>query len=344
MVYLDIIDVNSVLHSAHNVENVSKERVCGCPNGALITLFRKIAYLLSVDHHVICAFDSKTDRSTILPDYKANRSKVPEVILQSELAYNLLSELNISCVKVNGFEADDLIYSICEKYDMKVPRIYIHSSDKDLAHNITNSRVEILSTNSNSFNIYYSNFVEVFAEPDYRTPLNMVTLKKVFTGDSSDNIKAFKSHKGISGKKMFKQILDAVDSYGVYDPYLNRTQDFAEIMFDAVGIDEVDKDELRKRMQVFYPRQVDPSELIEPVSIDSINVNYLGSVLRSIRCFEGLRSLRVSSSVSPNTKVNEMLMDYGKKFKSGEFHVDRNLSMSEELFGLDDSSVFIRDL
>lgn len=344
MVYLDIIDVNSVLHSAHNVDSISTERVCGCPNGALVVLFRKIAYLLSIDHNVICAFDSKTDRSTILPEYKANRSKIPEVILQSELAYNLLTELNISCVKMNGFEADDLIYSLCNKYNMKVPRIYIHSSDKDLAHNIVNSRIEILSTNSNSLNINYGNFVEVFAEPTFRTPVNMVTLKKVFTGDSSDNIASFKSSRGVSGVKLFKQTLEVVKEYGVYDPNLNRTEEFANILIDSLTLEETDREELQKRMSVFFPREADHSELIEPVSIESINVSHFASVLRSLRCFEGLRSLRKPSSISPSTRVNEVLMDYGKRFKSGEFHVDKNLSLSDELFGLDDSSVFIRDL
>lgn len=344
MTYLDIIDVNSVLHSAHNVDSISTDRVCGCPNGALSVLFRKIAYLLSTDHHVICAFDSKTDRKTIIPEYKANRTKVPEVILQSELAYNLLTELNISCVKVDGFEADDLIYSLCNKYHMKIPRIYIHSSDKDLAHNITNTRVEILSVNSNSYNINYGNFVEVFAEPDFKTPLNMVTLKKVFLGDSSDNIKPFRSYKGTSGVKLFKRVLENVREYSVYDPLLNRTEEFADIMIDALELEEVDKVELKKRMKIFFPREAEHGELIEPVSIDSINVAHFGSVLRSIRCFEGLRSLRISSSAAPSTRVNEILMDYGRRFKSGEFHVDKNLSLSDELFGLDDSSVFIRDL
>lgn len=344
MVYLDIIDVNSVLHSAHNVDSISADRVCGCPTGALSVLFRKIAYLLSTDHHVICAFDSKTDRKTIIPEYKANRSKVPEVILQSELAYNLLTELNISCVKVDGFEADDLVYSLCNKYNMKVPRIYIHSADKDLAHNVINSRIEILSVNCNSLNINYGNFVEVFAEPDFKTPLNMVTLKKVFTGDSSDNIKAFRSYKGVSGVKLFKQVLELVREYDVYDPNLNRTEEFANILIDALGLEECDLEELQKRMKIFFPREIDHSELIEPVSIDSISVSHFGNVLRSIRCFEGLRSLRLASSISASPRVNEMLMDYGKRFKSGEFHVDKNLSLSDELFGLDDSSVFIRDL
>lgn len=344
MIYLDIIDVNSVLHSAHNVGSVSAERVYGCPTGALSVLFRKIAYLLSVDHHVICAFDSKTDRSTILPEYKANRTKVPEVVLQSELAYNLLNDLNVSCVKVNGFEADDLIYSVCNKYDGQVPRIYIHSSDKDLAHNIVNSRVEILTVNSNSYNISFNNFVEVFAEKDYRTPKNLVTLKKVFTGDKSDNINAFKSYKGVSGKKLFMQILDLVAEFDAYDPYLNRTQEFAEIMIGALDLTEVDKEELSKRFKVFFPRQAEDLDLVDPVNMSGINVNHFAGVLRSIRCFEGLRSLGMSASSVPNTAVNETLINYGNKFKSGEFHVDKNLSFNEEFFGLEDSSLFIRDL
>lgn len=344
MVYLDIIDVNSILHSANNVETLASERANGCPNGGLIALFRKIAYLLSDDHYVICAFDSKTDRQTILKDYKANRTKVPEVILQQELAYNLLNDLNISCVKVDGYEADDLIYNLVNKYDGKVPRIYIHSCDKDLAHNVLNTRVEILTVNSNGYNINYNNFVEVFAEKDLRTPKTMITLKKVLMGDKSDNIRSFSSSTGASGKKLFRKVLAMVNEFDAYDPYLNRTREFAEIMIDALNLPENDKKELNKRMDVFFPKEISLSELVEPVSLDGINVRYFGGVLRAIRCFEGLRSLDISSSVAPNPKVNEMLMDYGRRFKSGEFHVDKNLSFDEDFFGLDDSSVFIREL
>lgn len=344
MVYLDIIDVNSVLHSANNVETIGSQRVSGCPNGALVVLFRKVAYLISIGHHVICAFDSQTDRRTILPEYKANRTKVPEVILQEELAYNFLNDLNISCVKVNGYEADDLIYNLCQKYDLKVPQIYIHSSDKDLAHNIVNSRVQIKSVNSNSYNINFNNFVEVFAEKDFRTPKTMVTLKKVFLGDTSDHVGAFTSSKGISGKKFFLKILDMVKEFDAYDPYLNRSREFAEILMDGLDLTESDRIMLGKRMDVFFPREYGQSDLVEPVDKKSINIALFGSMLRALRCFEGLRSLDLNFSIQPNPRVSETLINYGKRFKSGEFHVDKNLSLDEELFGLDDSSVFIREL
>lgn len=344
MVYLDIIDVNSVLHSAHNVDSISVERASGCPSGALSVLFRKISYLLSSNHHVICAFDSKTDRKAIMTEYKANRNKVPEVILQSELAYNLLTDLNISCVKTNGYEADDLIYNICEKYIGEVPRIYIHSSDADLAHNIVNSRIEILAVNSNTYNINYNNFVEVFSEPDFRVPKNLITLKKVFLGDKSDNIGMFHSSKGTSGRKLFLRVLDQVREFDAYDPALNRTRGFAEIMIDTLSLTEDDKKELSKRMDIFYPKDIELDSLVEPVGLTSINTTHFAGVLRSIRCFEGLRSLGLSASAVPSTKVTEKLIDYGRRFKSGEFHVDKNLSFGNDLFNLEDSSIFIREL
>lgn len=344
MIHLDILDVNSILHSAQNVESLNKERSYGCPTGALKVLFRRIAYLLSAGHHVICAFDSKTDRKIIMPEYKANRVKFPEVILQSDLAYKFLTDLNISCVKVNGFEADDLIYNICNKYHMKVPRIYIHSSDKDLAHNIVNTRVEILSVNSNSLNINFGNFVEVFAEHDFRTPKNMVTLKKVFLGDSSDNISPFSSYNGVSGVKLFKRVLESVKEYNVYDPMINRTEEFADIMIDSLELEESDNEELRKRMKIFFPKEMDCSELVEPVNLDSISELHLASVLKSMNCIEGLRSLNLRHSVNSNPNIDEALREFGRRFKNGEYHVDKNLSFDNEMFGLDDSSIFIRDL
>lgn len=344
MTYLDIIDVNSVLHSAHNVPHLGSDRVNGCPTGGLVVLFRKVSYLLSSGHHVVCVFDSSTDRKIILPEYKANRVKVPEVILQSELAYKLLTDLNISCIKVNGFEADDLIYNICNIYGVVTPRVYIHSSDADLAHNVINTRIEVLPVNSNSYMINYNNFVEVFSEEDFRLPKNMITLKKVLLGDKSDNVKPFTSENGMTGRKMLKRILELTESCDAYDPELNRTRGFAEIMFGELGLTEKDLETLSKRCDVFFPKECEVSDLVDPVEIKAVNISSFAGTLRAIRCFEGLRSLDLNASISPSTRVNEILMDYGKRFRSGEFHVDKDLSLHNDLFNIDDSSVFIREL
>src|SRR5690606_22299255 len=73
---------------------------------------------------------AKTYRHEIYPEYKANRSTHSDEFYKSvELLYNMLEVMGIPVVGVSGYEADDVIGTICaQNPDI---RKYIISSDKD---------------------------------------------------------------------------------------------------------------------------------------------------------------------------------------------------------------------
>ncbi|MDR0300995.1 MAG: DNA polymerase I [Treponema sp.] len=80
-------------------------------------------------------FDSRTPtfRHQMYPEYKANRQKAPEDLHeQIPLVEEFLSALGVSSVKVEGFEADDIIAALAEKCRAEKRQCYILSSDKDL--------------------------------------------------------------------------------------------------------------------------------------------------------------------------------------------------------------------
>jgi DNA polymerase-1 len=63
-------------------------------------------------------FDSrvKTFRHEMYPEYKANRQKTPDDLHeQVPLVEEFLTELGVQCLKVDGFEADDVIAALVEK-------------------------------------------------------------------------------------------------------------------------------------------------------------------------------------------------------------------------------------
>ncbi|WBU51981.1 DNA polymerase I [Paracoccus sp. SCSIO 75233] len=85
--------------------------------------------------HVAVIFDhsSKTFRSDIYPDYKANRPPPPEdLVPQFPLTREATKAFNIACIELENFEADDIIATLaCQARDAGGEAVVI-SSDKDL--------------------------------------------------------------------------------------------------------------------------------------------------------------------------------------------------------------------
>ncbi|MCL1837187.1 MAG: DNA polymerase I [Treponema sp.] len=80
-------------------------------------------------------FDSRTPtfRHQMFSEYKANRQKAPdELHEQVPLVEEFLAALNVPSLRVDGFEADDIIATLAEKCKAEKRQCYILSSDKDL--------------------------------------------------------------------------------------------------------------------------------------------------------------------------------------------------------------------
>ena len=84
---------------------------------------------------LVVAMDSKgkTFRSDLYPEYKAQRPPMPEDLpVQIELINKVLDAMNIPTVKVDGFEADDLIGTLCVQNACAGNKSIICSRDKDM--------------------------------------------------------------------------------------------------------------------------------------------------------------------------------------------------------------------
>ena len=85
--------------------------------------------------HIAVIFDSarKTFRNDIYADYKANRDAPPDdLIPQFELVREATRALNVACVDLPGYEADDLIATYATQAKEMGAEVTIVSSDKDL--------------------------------------------------------------------------------------------------------------------------------------------------------------------------------------------------------------------
>jgi len=199
---LIIIDSNALLHrSFHALPPLMTKsgQETGAVYGFLLTLFKAITDLKA--DYVVACFDTKmpTFRHEMFKDYKGHRPATPTgIISQIPLAKEVLQALGIPVFAKEGFEADDLIATICAKVsDME---IYIVSGDLDNTQLVNeNIKVYTLGKGIKDTVIYDINKVRERFEVE---PAQMVDYKAL-TGDVSDNIPGVE---GI-GKKTAAEII-----------------------------------------------------------------------------------------------------------------------------------------
>ena len=130
-----LIDGSAFVHRAfHALQNMSRSD--GFPTNILFVVTRLLLRILREEQpsHMAFILDGKgpNRRNTIYPDYKANRSKTPEALIQQlEPLQNIINLLGIPSLVSEGFEADDYIASLAHRFN-GAHHIVIVGTDKDL--------------------------------------------------------------------------------------------------------------------------------------------------------------------------------------------------------------------
>ena len=141
-----------------------------------------------VPTHIIVTFDPPppTFRHKLYPDYKANRPPVPEGLLEDcERVRERLESLNVVFCTVEGYEADDVLGTLCRKASMLGFHTVIVTSDLDLLQLVTPS------TEGEGFSQYWDTRFFGVAAAKRRfggiAPENIPDYKAL-VGDKSDNL------------------------------------------------------------------------------------------------------------------------------------------------------------
>jgi len=144
---------------------------------------------------VLFCFDSipvykRELHSRLFPElggYKGNRKTRPvHISVQREMAVEIFDQIGIPYLKVDGYEADDLIASVVQEYSQQFDRVVIHSRDSDLFYLVSeNVCIEPVLRTGKRINL--SNW-ESTVLSGYRMPYNMLTISKMREGEVGDNI------------------------------------------------------------------------------------------------------------------------------------------------------------
>ncbi len=155
--HLHLIDGSGFIFRAYHALPPLTRKSDGLPVGAVAgfcnMLFKFVEDQKGADAptHVAVIFDAKgkTFRNEIYDKYKANRPPAPEdLVPQFPLTRDATRAFNLSCLELDGYEADDIIATLaCQARDAG-GRVTIISSDKDLMQ-LVGGGVEMLDAMKN---------------------------------------------------------------------------------------------------------------------------------------------------------------------------------------------------
>ena len=180
-----LVDGSSYLYRAfHALPDLRSSD--GRPTGAIYGVLNMLQRLIKSERpdYLSVIFDTpaKTFRHDIFPAYKANRQKTPEdLIAQIEPLHQLIINLGLPLIAVDGVEADDVIGTLALEADKKGIKTLIATGDKDMAQLVTEN-IHLIDT-MKDLRMGPAEVKEKFGiQPDRF--IDYLTL----AGDTSDNI------------------------------------------------------------------------------------------------------------------------------------------------------------
>ena len=175
-----------------------------------VTMLMKLLSETDADHIAII-FDAKRKnfRNEIYPEYKAHRPPPPdELIPQFALIHEAVEAFNLPAIRMEGYEADDLIATYTKQATALGAEVTVVSSDKDLMQLVSDN--VIMYDAMKNREIDAAGVVEKFG----LGPAHVVDIQAL-AGDSSDNVP------GVPGIGVKTAAL-LIEEYGDLDAVLAR--------------------------------------------------------------------------------------------------------------------------
>jgi DNA polymerase-1 len=247
---LYIIDGHAHIYAAYYAKMRSLTSPSGEPTQATYIFTTAILGLIKNQKPdmLVVAMDSKTPtfRTKIYPEYKAHRPPMPpDMPVQIGRIEQIMSAMNVPILRINGFEADDIIGTLAKKAAAVGIDVYICSKDKDILQLIddhifaydmkTGDKTDVASIRT-EMKIAPGQFIDVLA----------------LAGDASDNVP------GVADVGP-KTALEWIQKYGSVDNLLAHADEIAGKRGDS----------LRKSKDIVYlSRRLVTIDCDTPVAID----------------------------------------------------------------------------
>ena len=218
---LMVVDSNALIHRAYHALPGLVD-----PKGVLVNavygfclIFLKAIEDIKPDY-IVATFDvkGKTFRHEEFEEYKAQRKKNPDNFYdQIPMVKDFLKSFGVMVLEKEGFEADDLIGTVCEKFKDEDINILVVTGDLDTLQ-LLNDQVNVWTLKKGISNsVVYD--VKAFEER-YDLRVDQFVDFKALKGDPSDNIPGVKGVGEKTAMELLKKYQSLDNLYQNIDNYL----------------------------------------------------------------------------------------------------------------------------
>ena len=218
------------------VNTVNGYREQQIPTGGTSMLFNILAQYMGTGPIAFVADRTPAIKKEIDPNYKGNRTHPDNVQMEKEIAEYILQDCGFTIYARDGYEADDVIYSIVMMNKPRYNHIYVHTGDRDI-YIVVDDKVSILPTSSRAKTVTRETY-ETTVFSNKVTPYNTVVYQKFIDGDPGKNLKSM--------YPVWAKELNAI----LYRPNLYQYLGSPNFMMQAV---QKIHPELVDRVKLFYP-------------------------------------------------------------------------------------------
>ena len=281
------IDGNSILNRAfYGIKALSNKK--GVFTNAILGFMN--IYLKALEDVkpdcVAVAFDlrSPTFRHKAVESYKANRKGMPEELAQQmPLIKELLTNLGIKTVEMEGYEADDILGTLSYSCCSKGHECIVLTGDRDSLQLINDCvKVRLATTKEN---IWYDE--ERFLADYGFKPILLIDLKALM-GDSSDNIKGVA---GVGEKTATKLVCEWGTVENIYDNLDKIEATKSVITKLEAGRESAKESKWLATIKLDVPIETD----IEMYKPQPVNVDETQMLLSELEMFKLLERLKLDA-------------------------------------------------
>lgn len=343
-----VFDVSGAVYYGTLGFSKTNDDYYGFPIAGMRALMSRSAIELAAGRKIAFAFDTRSVKKNWYEGYKANRTPNRNVSAQIEFLFEFLMKIGLPCVKVDGFEADDVISWYAEDYSDE--DLLIYSNDHDVAHNVHDS-IRMKPFKTSDVIICQSNYHTVltykFRSHIWPIEFNTINAYKVFCGCSSDGIPKFRSSLGFITETIYQRYVrflrennlignyQATSSFKVLAVFLNT------VCMNEKLITESEKQELFRRIRIIYPLSRSQDTKMRVAGIDELDMNLMSQLLVACKDYHSLECLRCKK-VDMSEQLLSVLRGYAKDLRNGAYSVDRNLEVDPS-YEIDSEPMYLKE-
>lgn len=184
-VYAGSFNTHSFI-SGDVINDVNGYREQRIPTGGTSMLFNILGQYMGTGDIAFVADRQPTIKTDRFPFYKGNRTHPHNVEIAKQVAEFILSDCGFTIHARDGYEADDVVFSIVKANHERYDHIYVHTGDSDL-YLLVDEKVSILPTSSQAKTVTMANY-ERMCKANTHTPYNTVVFQKFLHGDRGKNV------------------------------------------------------------------------------------------------------------------------------------------------------------